>query len=64
MSGAGIPLGTKTVSQASDPVWPSDIKRPAAGLAATPDGRGYWVVAADGGILSLGDAAFLGSDGI
>jgi len=33
------------------------------GMAATPDGRGYWEVASDGGIFSFGDAAFYGSMG-
>ena len=30
-------------------------------MAATPDGRGYWMVASDGGIFAFGDAAFDGS---
>ena len=29
-------------------------------MAATPSGRGYWLVASDGGIFSFGDAAFFG----
>ena len=32
-------------------------------MAATPDGKGYWLVAADGGIFSYGDAGFYGSTG-
>jgi hypothetical protein len=32
-------------------------------MAATPTGHGYWLVAADGGIFSFGDAAFHGSTG-
>jgi hypothetical protein len=32
-------------------------------MAATPDGRGYWLVAADGGVFTFGDAAFDGSEG-
>jgi hypothetical protein len=28
-----------------------------------PSGEGYWLVAADGGIFSFGDASFLGSTG-
>ena len=32
-------------------------------MAATPNGHGYWLVAADGGIFSFGDAAFHGSTG-
>jgi len=30
-------------------------------MAATPDGMGYWLAAADGGVFSYGDAAFFGS---
>ena len=33
------------------------------GIAATPDGKGYWEVASDGGIFSFGDASFAGSVG-
>jgi hypothetical protein len=32
-------------------------------MSATPDGGGYWMVAADGGIFSYGDAQFYGSTG-
>jgi hypothetical protein len=32
-------------------------------MAATPDGTGYWLVAADGGVFSYGDAGFYGSTG-
>ena len=39
------------------------LNRPIVGMAATPDGRGYWLVAADGGIFAFGDAAFSGSAG-
>ena len=31
--------------------------------ASTPCGKGYWLVASDGGIFTFGDAAFLGSMG-
>ena len=31
------------------------------GMAATPDGKGYWLVASDGGIFTFGDANFDGS---
>ena len=30
-------------------------------MAATPDGKGYWLVASDGGIFTYGDAGFYGS---
>ena len=36
---------------------------PVLGIAATPTGDGYWLVAGDGGIFSFGDAAFHGSTG-
>jgi subtilisin family serine protease len=39
------------------------LAQPIVGMAATPDGRGYWLVAADGGIFTFGSAAFAGSTG-
>ena len=39
------------------------LNQPIVGMAATPDGRGYWLVASDGGIFSYGDALFYGSTG-
>jgi hypothetical protein len=32
-------------------------------MAATPDGKGYWLVASDGGVFAFGDAAYAGSMG-
>ena len=32
-------------------------------MAATPDGKGYWLVASDGGIFTFGDATYFGSTG-
>ena len=32
-------------------------------MAPTPDGKGYWLVASDGGIFTFGDAGFFGSTG-
>ena len=40
-----------------------DLNRPVVGMAATPDGKGYWLVAADGGVFTFGDAGFYGSTG-
>ena len=37
------------------------MNRPIVGMAATPSGHGYWLVASDGGIFSFGDAPFAGS---
>ena len=39
------------------------LNQPIVGMAPTPDHRGYWLVAADGGIFSFGDAGFYGSTG-
>ena len=32
-------------------------------MAATANGGGYWLVGADGGVFTFGDAAFYGSAG-
>ena len=37
------------------------LNKPMVGMASTPDGKGYWLVAADGGVFSFGDAQFYGS---
>ena len=39
------------------------LAKPIIGMAATPDGQGYWLVASDGGIFTYGDAKFYGSTG-
>ena len=39
------------------------LSKPIVGMAATPDGKGYWLVASDGGIFTFGDAPFYGSTG-
>jgi Beta-lactamase enzyme family len=39
------------------------LDAPIVGVAATPDGGGFWLVASDGGIFSFGDAHFFGSTG-
>ncbi|WP_308464349.1 hypothetical protein [Ferrimicrobium sp.] len=43
------------------------LNAPIVGMAATPNGQGYWMVAADGGVFDFGNAGFYGStysDGI
>jgi hypothetical protein len=37
------------------------LAAPVVGIASTPDGGGYWLVAADGGIFAFGTATFHGS---
>jgi hypothetical protein len=39
------------------------LNSPITAMEATPDGNGYWLVAADGGVFSFGNAPFLGSTG-
>jgi len=39
----------------------ANLAAPVVGLAATPSGKGYWRVGADGGVLTAGDARFYGS---
>jgi len=39
------------------------LNKPIVGMAATPDGGGYWLAASDGGIFAKGDAGFFGSEG-
>ena len=39
------------------------LAKPIDGMVPTADGRGYWMVAADGGVFAYGDAGFVGSLG-
>ena len=39
----------------------SGLLAKAVGIAATPDGQGYWLVSADGGVFSFGTAPFYDS---
>jgi DNA-binding beta-propeller fold protein YncE len=39
------------------------LNKPIVGMAATPDGKGYWLVASDGGVFTFGDAGYFGSEG-
>ena len=44
--------------------WPGRaLNAPITHIVATPDGKGYWLVAADGGTFTFGDAGFFGSMG-
>lgn len=45
---------------ADDPNRPN-VNAPIVGIAATPTGKGYWLVSADGGVFAFGDAAYLGN---
>ena len=37
------------------------LNKPVVGIAATPNGRGYYLVASDGGVFTYGNATFAGS---
>src|SRR5205807_45635 len=39
------------------------LNQPIVSMASTPTGKGYWLVARDGGIFAYGDAKFFGSTG-
>ena len=39
------------------------LNKPVVGMAASPTGNGYWLVASDGGVFAFGDATFHGSMG-
>ena len=39
------------------------LNQPIVGIAPSPDGKGYWLVARDGGIFAFGDAHYGGSMG-
>jgi hypothetical protein len=60
--------GHVNVFEGGNAEWSGDagstpLDRPVVGMAATPDGKGYWLVASDGGVFSYGDAQFYGSAG-
>ena len=42
---------------------PHELNAPLVGISSTLDGKGYWLVASDGGVFTFGDAQFYGSTG-
>jgi hypothetical protein len=40
------------------------LNAPVVGIAATPDGGGFWLVASDGGVFNFGSDTYHGSMGI
>jgi hypothetical protein len=61
VAGAGASLATPTTFHGSTGGLP--LNQPIVGMASTPTGNGYWLVATDGGIFTFGDARFYGSTG-
>ena len=47
----------------SAPEIPQPVNSPILAAAATPDGGGYWLASADGGVFTFGDATYEGSLG-
>ena len=39
------------------------LNKPIVGMASSPNGSGYWLVASDGGVFAYGNATFEGSQG-
>jgi uncharacterized protein YkwD len=58
---AGNASTTATTSNVAIESTVTALAAPVVGLAATPSGKGYWRVGADGGVLTAGDAIFYGS---
>jgi len=44
-----------------EPLAGRSLAAPIVGVASSPTGHGYWLVAADGGMFSFGDAGYFGS---
>ncbi len=42
---------------------PNELNAPLVGICSTLDGKGYWLVASDGGVFTFGDAKYYGSTG-
>ena len=42
---------------------PGNLVKPVVAMASTSDGKGYWMVASDGGVFAFGDAGYHGSMG-
>jgi hypothetical protein len=55
------PLILEEVPMADDDPNRANVNAPIVGIASTPSGKGYWLVAADGGVFAFGDAAYLGN---
>jgi hypothetical protein len=59
VTASGAVRGGALAPPGASPRTPFDSR--VVGIAATPDGRGYWLATADGGVFAFGDASFDGS---
>ncbi len=57
----GFTYNTSEVLMPDDDPNRINVNAPICGMAATPSGKGYWLVAMDGGIFAFGDAGFFGN---
>lgn len=55
------PLGTVQGGTMADDPNRTNVNAPIVGMAATATGKGYWLVAADGGVFTFGDAEYFGN---
>ena len=66
--GTGSHTPTDRLPRTAAVAWRGDasglpLREPIVGATATADGKGYWLIAGDGGIFTFGDAPFFGSMG-
>jgi hypothetical protein len=66
-AGAGVNAGEDVFNFGEAPFLGSTgklaLNGPVVGMAATASGKGYWLLARDGGVFGFGDAVFHGSTG-
>jgi hypothetical protein len=61
-AGAGAPSApSNPVEPQSPPIPGNTLTLPVTGMASTPDGAGYWLVSAAGGVGAYGSASYYGS---
>jgi len=56
-------MGGKTLNAPVVGIAPTPVAPAPPGAQSAPAGKGYWLVAADGGVFNFGDAGFYGSMG-
>jgi hypothetical protein len=59
--GTGNQASATLVLIVAAPNPPAALSPPIEGIASTPDGGGYWLAAANGGVEAVGDATYFGS---
>ena len=63
VAAAGVTAALCLVGAVRATVGSRPLNKPVVGMVATSTGKGYWMVAADGGVFTYGDAGFFGSMG-